>query len=219
MHSLNPDSMRRPQKPDPGDLLHRDGANVASVIENLRRTRPEAKERIEDFLRRIVPGVDSVERKGVGAWETLEFRQHVAGSTDPWTFQAGSMSDGTLRALGVLVALFGSAGDVPSPVAIEEPEAALHPAAAGLLLEALKSASETRQVLATSHSPDLLDSPTLRPEDLLAVRADAGTTLVAAPDQASAQAIRDSLYTPGELLRVDQLQPEASSPAQLEIFA
>jgi predicted ATPase len=129
------------------------------------------------------------------------------------------MSDGTLRVLGVLVALFGLTGEGRSPVVIEEPETALHPAAAGLLLEALKSASALRQVLATTHSPDLLDSPALTPEEMIAVRAEGGRTVVSQLDPAGAKAIREHLYTPGELLRVDQLQPADDGSSQLELFA
>ena len=40
---------------------------------------------------------------------------------------------------------------------IEEPELALHPAAAGVLIDSLREAADTAQVLVTSHSPDLLD--------------------------------------------------------------
>lgn len=217
--NLNPDAMRLPQKPDPGDLLLRDGSNVASVLESTRRSFPAEQELVEDYLRTIVPGVESVSRQEIGAWESIEFRQRVTGSSSPWTFPASSMSDGTLRALGVLVALFASDPGSPSPVAIEEPETALHPAAAGVLLEALLSASERRQVVVTSHSPDLLDSPSLRPEHLLAVRAEAGTTVVERIDPAGADALRNSLFTAGELLRTDQLLPESSLGArQLEMF-
>lgn len=219
VHSLNPDSMRLPQKPDPGELLARDGSNVASVLENVRRTRPEVLARIEAYLRSIVPGVESVSRKGLGAWETLEFKQRVAGSSSPWTFQASSMSDGTLRALGVLVALFAVDEPFSSPVGIEEPETALHPAASGLLLEALVDASRSRQVLATSHSPDLLDSPTITPDMVLAVRADSGNSIIGRLDRASSDALRESLFTAGELLRVDQLAPHPEGQPTLELFS
>lgn len=217
VYNLSPDKMRELQKPDAGDLLRRDGSNVASVLEQLRRRVPEGKEKIEDYLRLIVPGVVSVDRRGLGAWETIEFRQLVAGAGAPWTFPATSMSDGTLRALGVLTALFAPAEEGYSPIGIEEPETALHPAASGLLLEALQSASRVRQVLATSHSPDLLDNPSLTPDDILAVRAEAGASRIGPLDEASSTALRDSLYTAGELLRVDQLQPRFVEE-QFDIF-
>lgn len=45
-----------------------------------------------------------MERKVIGPMETLEFRQDMAGAEVPWKFLAQNMSDGTLRALGVLTA-------------------------------------------------------------------------------------------------------------------
>lgn len=207
VHNLNPDAMRHLQKPEAGDLLNRDGSNVASVIERLRWEQPETKRRIEEYLSRVVDGVTGVERRGLGAWETIEFRQRVAGDESPWTFQATSMSDGTLRALGVLVSLFAGNPAMASPVGIEEPEVALHPAAAGLLLDALRDAATMRQVLITTHSPDLLDSRDIEPSEILAVRSDAGVTTINRIDAGGQRALRESLYTPGELLRLDQLIP------------
>ncbi len=214
VYSLNPAAMSGPQKPGCGDLLRRDGANAASVLERLRRERPDLKKRVEEFLSRIVPGVGSAERTSHGSWESIQFRQSVAGSGDPWTFHASSMSDGTMRALGVLLALFSPSDASYGPVGIEEPETALHPAAAGLLLEAVQAASELRQVIITSHSPDLLDSRILTPDNILAVRADAGRTIIGPLDPAGQRALRENLYTAGELLRVDQLQPDLPVPAE-----
>lgn len=218
VYNVNPDAMRHLQKPEPGDLLRRDGSNVASVIERLRREQPDSKARIEQYLSGVVDGISGVDRRALGAWEAIEFRQRIAGDPKPWTFQGTSMSDGTLRALGVLVALFGSTATLTSPVGVEEPEAALHPAAAGLLLDALRDASDTRQVLVTTHSPDLLDSQKIRAAELLAVRASNGVTTVAPVDEAGYKAINDSLFTPGELLRVDQLTPDHDLPQQSELF-
>lgn len=210
--NLNPESMRELQKPDPGELLRRDGANIASVLNALKRNHHQLKDTIEEYLRKIIPGIESVDRRSFGAWESIEFRQRVAGSPNPWSFQATSMSDGTLRALGVLVALFApSAQNVLSPVAIEEPESALHPGAAGMLLDALGRASDLRQVLATTHSPELLDSDSIEPDSLLAVRSIEGRTEIGKVGRASISAIKDGLYTAGELLRVDQLAPEIDS--------
>lgn len=53
---------------------------------------------------------------------------------------------------------------------------ALHPAAAGVLLGALREASEATQVLVASHSPDLLDDDSIETSSLLGVAATAGAT-------------------------------------------
>ncbi len=214
-YSLNPDRIRALQPPDKGELLLRDGSNLASVLERLGNS--EAKKRIEEYLSKVVPGIEGVSAKRVGHMETLEFRQLVAGSTAPWRFPAINMSDGTLRALGILVALFQQSA-VPL-VGIEEPEVALHPAAAGILRDALREGSSRTQVLVTSHSPELLDDPTIPHDSIIAVRAEEGRTRMGRVDEAGRTALRERLYTAGELLRSDQLQPEVSElPAQLRLF-
>jgi predicted ATPase len=216
--NLNPDVMRQPQTPDAGELLHRDGANVASVLDRLERSKRGSadKVRIEEYLQQIVPGMHGVTRSDLGNWETLQFIQDVPGARSPWRFQAQSVSDGTLRALGVLVALFAGTGGTLSTVGIEEPESALHPAATGVLLDALRDASERRQVIVTSHSPDLLDRHDFKLSELRAVRSINGETVIGELDQAGALALREDLYTPGELLRTDQLLPARADHAEAQ---
>ena len=210
-YSLNPDKIRDLQSPDPGDLLIRDGSNLASVLVQLS---PSVKERIEEYLATVVPGVHGVKVKKFGPKETLEFRQDVAGAKHPWRFLANNMSDGTLRVLGILVALFQGDPDTKKRVlliGIEEPEIALHPAAAGVLLDGLQDAAAKTQIIITSHSPDLLDNKELDPESILAVEARDGTTIIAGVDEVGRSVLRDRLYTTGELLRLDQLQPDLAS--------
>lgn len=219
-YSLNPDCLRDLQSPDAGELLARDGSNITSVLANLQKHNPRRKQRIEEYLASVVPGVHGVDVKVVGPKETLEFRQQVAGSRDPWRFLAANMSDGTVRALGILVALFqggnGSGPKVPL-VGIEEPEIALHPAAAGLLLESLREASRSTQIIVTSHSPELLDDRQLEADSLLSVYAEGGSTHIAPLDAAGRTALKMRLYTPGELLRMDQLRPDPEqSPERIE---
>jgi predicted ATPase len=172
---------------------------------------------VVEYLGKVVPGIQRVEAKTMGPMDTLEFGQKMEGATDPWKFLAGSMSDGTLRALGVLVALFQSGSRTTVPlVGIEEPEVALHPAAAALLRDCLRVASDGTQVIVTSHSPDLLDDSEIAPDSLLAVVAQAGTTKIGPLDGTGRSVLQDHLYTPGELLRMNQLfpDPEAIRRAQ-----
>jgi predicted ATPase len=222
-YNLTPDRMRDPQSQDAGELLARDGSNVASVLAHPGPRAHAARHRIEEYLAKVAPGVRGVEVRAIGSKRTLEFRQELAGGRGPQRFPAMNMSDGTLRALGVLVALFqagnGTGERVPL-VGIEEPEVALHPAAAGLLLDSLRDASRQTQVLVTSHSTDLLDSDEIDTESILAVVAEAGVTRIGPLDEAGRSALRDHLYTAGELLRLNQLAPDPSSipgPARAQI--
>ena len=224
-YNLNPNEIKDLQPPDPGELLKRDGSNIASVISSLAAHAPELKTRIEEYLAKVVPGIGGVDAKTIGPKQTLEFRQDVRGAKHPWRFLAANMSDGTLRAFGVLVALFQGAGDGSATrrlVGIEEPEIALHPAAAGVLTDSLQDAAEHAQVIVTSHSPDLLDNESIPDESILAVFAEHGETKVGRLDEAGRSALHDHLYTAGELLRMDQLRPDPVetriNPDQLELF-
>jgi predicted ATPase len=216
-YSPNADRIKDLQLPDAGDLLARDGRNLASVLDRMAKRQPEVRSRIEDYLSKIVPGVRGVEVSHVGPRETLEFRQDVPDPENPWRFLAGSMSDGTLRALAALVALFQS-GSVPL-AALEEPAATLHPAAAAVLLDALLEASALRQVLVTSHNADLLDSPKVKAANVLAVLAENGNTRIGPLDAVGAEALEQQLHTAGELLRLDQARPDTEvSTRQMRLF-
>lgn len=222
-YNLNPEAMKELQSPDAGELLHRDGGNIAGVIGRLAQDKPEALDRLKAYLATIVPEVSDVERVSLGPRETLLFKQRVAGAESPWKFYAGSMSDGTLRSLGNLVAVTQLVDrEVPvSLVGLEEPETALHPAAAGALIDALREAAAHTQVILTTHSPDLLDKVDLEQETVLVATAAGGKTSLAPIDEASREAIRQELFSPGELLRLDQLSPDENDltrQRQMKLF-
>jgi predicted ATPase len=209
-YNLSPEQMKEVQSPDAGELLRRDGSNIASVVARLAEDEPMLKERVQEYLRAIVPDIVDFERVLLGHRETLQFRQQVKGSPHPWRFYAANMSDGTLRALGILVAAMQLVNRTNRVrlVGIEEPETALHPAAAGALMDSLREAATNTQVLLTSHSPDLLDNFNPESDALLVVQGNQGATEIGPADPASVESIRNHLYSPGELLRMDQLKPD-----------
>lgn len=209
LYNLNPKLMRDMQRPQDGRMLKPVGENIASVVAHLERVSRGQVEVIDRYLQHVVPSVKGFERKQIGPLETLEFLQDVAGAKAPWRFLAQNMSDGTLRALGVLTALFQGNQDFrPLLVGIEEPETALHPAASAALREALCKAAQKTQIIVTSHSPDLLDDHAIEAASLLAVIAEGGSTKIGPLDEASREAMRQHLFSAGELLRLSQLEPD-----------
>jgi predicted ATPase len=203
-HRFNPEAMRSIQDPDEGKVLRSDGSNIASVWGRLQERDPYAIKRITSYLNVIVPDIREINRVELANKETLQFRQAKHG-----TFPASSMSDGTLLALGALVASYQMRGakNATTVVTIEEPESALHPAAVAAIMDALHEASGQTQIVVTSHSADVLDQVNLESDALLVTESRNGSTVVAEVDAASREAIRRHLYSPGELLRMDQLQP------------
>jgi len=216
VYNLNPKEISNLQKPDAGQILRRDGGNASSIFRKLPQT---ARQQINGYLARIVQGIADAETKPLGSQETLEFRQAVKGQKHSWRFLASSMSDGTLRAFGILLALFQNTAKEPGApllIGLEEPEMALHPAATSVLLSALREASLRTQILVTSHSPDLLDDENIATESLMAVDSLEGVTRIAPLDEAGRSVLHDRLFTPGELLRQNQLAPDAAALTEME---
>lgn len=197
------------------DILDAHGENTASVIDRLSHTQETTKARIDQYLQAIVPGLERVGASEFRSSKLLNFYFSVAASAKPYEFLASAMSDGTLRALALLVALFQNAGSDSrvSVVGIEEPEAGLHPAATAVLLDAIREASESVQVVVTSHSTDLLDNPEVPSDAIRAVSWENGQTEILDLDSASRSALHDRLYTAGELLRMGGLAPEPRKPS------
>jgi predicted ATPase len=225
-YNFNPDVIRELQSPDPGEILASDGRNLASVLKRLAEQPNGRMGRVAELLAKVVPGITGVSHRPVGKKETLEFRQLVAGSKDAWRFDAENMSNGTLRSLGVLVALFqrpASDGRAVRVVGIEEPETALHPGAAAVLRSSLFEASRLTQVIVTSHSPDLLDDKDISPDAIVPVISRSGETILGRMDKAARESIRDQLFTAGELLRLNQIGTDESAhdqiaAAQMDLF-
>ncbi|MBM4031715.1 MAG: ATP-binding protein [Planctomycetes bacterium] len=209
-YSVVPTRLREPQEPDPGLFLKRHGGNAAAVLKRLVDDGDggERYERLCRLLSRVVDGLKKVEYRPFGQKETLQFRQDV-GLKHPWTFDALNMSDGTLRVLGLLLAVYQPGR--PSVVAIEEPEATVHPAVAELVVQVLLDAALERQVLLTTQSADFLDCKGVKESHLRIATTEQGSTLVCPVAGSSREAILQRVYTPGELLRADELVPDVSA--------
>ncbi len=229
-YTLRSERLRALQDPDPGEgnILLPDGSNAAAVLRRIQRQEEyngenngQVYERICRLLGQIVPGTTKVKAKSVGRKETLEFRQNV-GQKHTWRFDALNMSDGTLRALGILLAVYQ-----PTPaslIAIEEPESTIHPAAAEILMDILQDGAERSQVLITTHSSDILDNKSLEDEQIVAVQSIDGVAHITPLTETTRDLIRQRLYTPGELLRQNEIQVDRAYAArarkeQLDLFS
>ncbi len=210
-YSIHPDAIRRLQHPNPGQILERDGGNLASSITSIREVEEDTVERIRDYLRVINRDVKGFEVVRLGEYETVRFEILGEGQKAPVCFDASCMSDGTLRALAALVAAFQITGPMgPTVIGIEEPETSLHPAAMQALVDAMDEATLRTQVILTTHSPDLLEGRGLKPEQIMAVRAHAGKTLIGPLDRASLEIIEKELVGVADLHRMDKLDTEAA---------
>ena len=205
-YRIEPAMLRAMQDPDGGVGLRSDGRNTASVLREIqRRSSDQDWMRICELLESVVPGTVEVRPKKHGNKLTLEFTQ-IREGTEPIKFEAFSMSDGTLRALGLITAVFQR--PVPSLLVIEAPEASMHPRSLGVILDVLRLASHSMQVVVTTHSPDVLDAKWIEDRHLRILTWERGSSLINRVSQAVKTALGQHMMGAGELLRSNALTPD-----------
>lgn len=204
VYAIEPSKLREMQEPDSGTSLKSDGANATSVLKEIERRSTADFQRISDILATIVPNTTKVQVKKHGKNLSLEFTQEW-GAKKRLKFEGFSMSEGTLRAIGLLAAVFQR--PVPSLIAVEEPEATIHPGALESVLDLLNHASKHMQVVITTHSPELLDAKWITDQHLRIVEWTEGATQVKEVSEATRTALRSHLMGAGELLRSSALEP------------
>jgi predicted ATPase len=209
-YSIQPSELREMQDPDSGTSLRSDGSNAARVLQEIERQSTEDWKRICEVLETIVPKINKVQVKKHGNKLSLEFTQEWAAGKK-LKFEAFNMSDGTLRALGLLTAVYQR--PAPSVLVVEEPEATIHPGALGAVLDLLRHASRHMQVIVTTHSPELLDADWIEDTNLRIVSWQEGDTRITDVSDATREALREHLMGAGELLRSNALR------APLQLFA
>jgi predicted ATPase len=177
------------------------------VLQALARKYGSDLGRLCEILETIIPGTMNVRPVKHGKKLSLEFTQQWGeGKGKQIKFEAFVMSDGTLRALGILGALFQK--PVPTLIAIEEPESTIHPEALGTILDVIRMASATTQIVATTHSPELLDADWIEPENIRIVTWGEGVTRVLPLGAASVKALKEHLMGAGEQFRSNALRPD-----------
>ncbi|WP_434382007.1 AAA family ATPase [Melittangium boletus] len=211
--------MRAPQPPGDTETLREDGGNIASVLGRLRSQDARGFAFVMAAMRRLVPGLEDLFVEELGGFLVLRFSQRQGSRSA--RFSALNMSDGTLRALGIILAAQtlappSSSTATPSPelLVVEEPEVAIHPGAAALLFEVLKHASQRGSVLVTTHSPELLDAA--QDEEILVCSYREGSTRVGPLSTAQREMVREGLFSLSELARSEPLRIEGEEPASLD---
>jgi hypothetical protein len=210
-YSIFPNTLREPQKPSTEVLLTDHGGNFASVVQQLRRKSNWFPD-LRAALGRVIDGVSDVRVKEAGGYLVVEVKHKDLGddssraTKSPW-FELAQESDGTLRMLGMLVALYQNQPTRRTLLALEEPENALHPGALAVLHDVLKEATRRNQILITTQSPDLISL--FKVNELRIVERVNGVTEIGPVDETQRETIEDQLFSAGDILRIEGLRREA----------
>ena len=199
-YNIYPNALTEPQKPANPYPLDEHGTNLASTLREMQRAKKASLADLNDAIQDVIPGIFGFRVDQVGGYFVTRLRHDMAEDKRA-LFELSQESDGTLRMLGILVALYQ---DPPRTLlALEEPELTIHPGALGLLWEEIEGASDNCQTLITTHSPDLLDM--CKVEQIRVVEKVNGVTLIDPIEETQKKAIQERLFAPGELLRAQGL--------------
>ncbi|MEV7968527.1 AAA family ATPase [Sphaerisporangium sp. NPDC088356] len=204
------------------------GEHLGQVMGLLAGQHPEFKESLDGYMRWLIPSLLGVDQRLQGDYATIQARFWTGDPVLPFwnavnadavhpgdphvqVFQSEQLSEGTVRGMGVLTALFqpeALTATIPL-VTIEEPEIAIHPARVACLFDALHEASHRTQVIVTTQSSDLLDTEGVHPSVLRMVEMVDGVTRIG---ELSEHTKRNLIKNPShlaEMHRQGHLRPAA----------
>jgi predicted ATPase len=177
--------------------LKPDAANLAAYLRKLKTTHffEPSYQRIVDTIRRAAPFFgDFVFRDEPSEYIELEWTERGKPDT-PW--KAHVLSDGTLRFMCLTTLLMQPRILLPDTILIDEPELGLHPFAINLLADMLQQVAETKQVIVSTQSVELLNS--FRPEDVIVVQREQDETVFKRLDATELSDWLNEDYSLGEL--------------------
>ena len=143
--------LRRPSRAITSPLLASDGSNLGAVFATLRHIREETID-LDAAIADAFPGAELiVPAPAEFASFAMQFPEMPKRA-----FAAHELSDGTLQFLALMGALLSYR--LPPFIALNEPEASLHPSLLPVLARTIVKAAERTQIWVVTHARDLADA-------------------------------------------------------------
>lgn len=152
--------IRKPSLAITTPSLSADGSDLAAALATLYAIRQDATD-LQDAIQDAFPGA------GLRAWEAnglCEFDLQLQDMPRP--FRAHELSDGTLKYICLLAVFMGYR--LPPFIALNEPEASLHPSLLAPLARLIAKASRRADIWIVTHSEQLMEA--LRSESAVPLR-------------------------------------------------
>lgn len=190
-------AVKRPHPSNDNLRLKPQADNLAAYLYHLKgRTGQDAAyRRIVDTVKLAAPFFGGfITREPVPDIVELEWFEQ----TDPETpYRAHTLSDGTLRFICLTTLLLQPSYLLPDTILIDEPELGLHPFAINLLADMMKELAQTKQLIVSTQSVELLNA--LEPEHVVVAQRVNGATTLERLEAAPLQGWLDDYQSLGEL--------------------
>ncbi len=204
---FEPASLRNPSYLDADELcIQQNGYGLATVLADMKLQDDERLEWIQRQVRTIIPSFERARFKRAQVSreaEKVTGQKLIFDMKDAPGLSPDVVSDGTILVLGIVTSIAAMTrdrqSDAPALILIDDLERGLHPKALHEFVGCLRRMTEEMkvQILATSHSPYLLDS--LKPEEvrLTGFLEDGTATICELSDHPDFERWKD-VMTPGE---------------------
>jgi predicted ATPase len=174
-----------------------DGTGLHSALMNMALNDPDSWQQLQTDLRRIIPSIRRLRHtKTAMPHQPASLLFDTVGAD---SLPANQVSEGTLLVLGLLAALH--APGRPSLVLLDDLDRGLHPRAQKELISLLRGLLGTNpdlQILATTHSPYMLDCMETNEVRMTFLRDDGATVCAALASHPKFDKWKDEM-TPGEM--------------------
>lgn len=150
---------RQPQKTDArNDVLEENAHNLGLILNKI-AMQPMLKKKLLSWLQVLYPRFEDFGVIVEGGTVQVYFAEKN------YSIPATRLSDGTLRYLSLLAALYNP--NKGTLICIEEPELGLHPDVLPTIAQILKEVSQETQLIVTTHSDEIISALSDSPEDVI----------------------------------------------------
>jgi len=182
--------------PDP-TAMSAEGVGLYSALANMALNDPDSWQALQTNLRRIIPSIRRLRHtKATNPRESVGLLFDTVGAD---AVPAHQVSEGTLLVLGLLAALH--APGRPSLVLLDDLDRGLHPKSQKELIALLRGLLDTNpdlQIVATTHSPYMLDSMEVNEVRMTFLKDDGATVCAPLTSHPKFPKWKDEM-TPGEM--------------------
>ena len=155
--------------------LKEDASNLASILLKMKQSDFKAFKTIEQRLSLFVPFFDSLDLRIDPSSKDGKILLEWRHKYNKQLFGPNDISDGTIRAIAILTAIYQNVKD-QTFICIDEPELGLHPKAITFISETIRSQRNNMQILVATQSPKFLDKYIL--EEIIVVEYKNGESIV-----------------------------------------
>ncbi len=181
--------------PNPA-VMAADGTGLHSALENMALSDPDSWKQLQEDLRKVIPSIRRLRHTEAAANQPHAI---LFDTVSAESLPAGQVSEGTLLVLGLLAALY--ARGRPGLVLLDDLDRGLHPRAQKELISLLRGLLKTNadfQIVASTHSPYMLDCMETNEVRMTLLRDDGWTVCAPLAKHPDFARWKDEM-TPGEM--------------------